>query len=207
MAWLDILNRPDAPSAPPPPGTGVGSGPSPSRCLVAAWRTGPDEGWSVGTCPVGGFSADAWIVLRGLVSRIVPAGGEVRAAAHDAEADLVLVEEGLLAGEVGDEEAHEGLDLVLGALPVLDGEGVEREVADAGVAAVAEDAADGLAAGAVALGAGEAAGLRPAAVAVHDDGDVAGGFHQMPTRRVDSRAGPMERMPRRPPESWMRRST
>ena len=81
MTWSDIFSRPGTPPTPPPGADPVGDAPaSPSRCLVAAWRIGPDEGWSVGTCPVGGFSADAWIVLRGLVSRIVPAGGEVRAA-------------------------------------------------------------------------------------------------------------------------------
>lgn len=81
MTWFDKLSRPDAPSPPPTPADPVGDAPAPpSRCLVAAWRIGPDGGWSVGTCPAGGLSADARTVLRGLVSRIVPEGGEVRAA-------------------------------------------------------------------------------------------------------------------------------
>ena len=130
---------------------------------------------------------------------------QILAPPHDAQADAVLVEHGLLVGEVVHEQMHERRHLVLGAFPVLDGEGVKREVTDVGIAAVAKDAPHGLAAGTVSLGAGKAAGLRPAAVAVHDDGEVA--HRQIPTRRVDSRAGPMERMPKRPPESWMSRST
>ena len=82
MTWPSILNRPGTPPTPPSSADLVGNAPdAPSRCLVAAWRTGPEGEWSVGTCQVGeGFSAEAWTILRGLVSRIVPGGGEVRAA-------------------------------------------------------------------------------------------------------------------------------
>ena len=71
------------------------------------------------------------------------------------------------------EQAHQRVDLALGARPVLLAEGVERERLDAEPAADADDAphrgAPGLVPGLARL----AARLGPAAVAVHDDADVA----------------------------------
>ena len=44
---------------------------------------------------------------------------------------LVLVHLPLLGFQVVGEELHQRIDLVLGTIPVLDGEGVKREVTDA----------------------------------------------------------------------------
>ena len=87
------------------------------------------------------------------------------------------------------------MDLGGGAFPVFGGEGVEGEVADAAVTGGLDDGADGLDAAAMALDAGEPAFLGPAAVAIHDDGDVGGrlgggGFHAEEERR--NCAKPME---------------
>ena len=68
---------------------------------------------------------------------------------------------------------RERADLVLRARPVLGAEGVERERRDPDAARGARHGAYGLGALAVARHAGEAARLGPAAVPVHDDGDVA----------------------------------
>ena len=60
-----------------------------------------------------------------------------------------------------------------GRVPVFGGKGIEREELDAGFLAGFDAFADGLGAGAVAGDARQAAVLGPAAVAIHDDGDVA----------------------------------
>ena len=65
------------------------------------------------------------------------------------------------------------MNLIVRALPVLGGKGVEREILDADVFAVIGDFAHGLGADGVAGGAGQAALFRPAAVAVENDGNVA----------------------------------
>ena len=70
-------------------------------------------------------------------------------------------------------QAHDGLHLVRRALPVFRGEGVDRQILHADVLAVGRDAAEGLAAGRVTGSARKAALLCPAAIAVHNDGDVA----------------------------------
>jgi len=70
------------------------------------------------------------------------------------------------------EQAHQAGDLLGGAFPVFDREGVEGDVADADGAGGIDDRADCLDAAAVSLQPGKAARLGPAAVAVHDDGNV-----------------------------------
>ena len=72
------------------------------------------------------------------------------------------------------QKGHDGGDLRLGPLPVLRGEGVDRQVLHADVLAVGGDAAEGLRPCLVAGGAGKALPCGPAAVAVHDDGDMPG---------------------------------
>ena len=67
-------------------------------------------------------------------------------------------------------------NLVVGASPVLAAEGVKREDFDSAPDAVADDLADRLDTGGVAFHLDAATRLRPAPIAIHDDGDVAGQF-------------------------------
>ena len=102
-------------------------------------------------------------------------GGRERARAADgAEGDFVFLEGFELALEEVVEEAHEAADLALRAVPVFGGEGIEGEVFYAGLESGGDCGAHGLGAAAVPLEAREAAPFCPAAVAVHDDGDVRG---------------------------------
>ncbi len=71
-------------------------------------------------------------------------------------------------------EAHEEADLVRGALPVLGGEGVGGEVLDPQLQRALDHVEQRALTRFVALGAGQSPLLGPAAVAVHDDGDVPG---------------------------------
>jgi hypothetical protein len=70
------------------------------------------------------------------------------------------------------EEGHQHRHLVLGPVPVLGGKGVEREVTDADRVRGPHDRARGLDALVVAGDPRQAPLGRPAAVPVHDDGDV-----------------------------------
>ena len=70
------------------------------------------------------------------------------------------------------QQGHQEIELGLRPFPVLAAEAVERQLADAEPAALLDGGADALDAAAVALDARQAALLGPAAVAVHDDGDV-----------------------------------
>jgi len=70
------------------------------------------------------------------------------------------------------QDRHERAHLARGALPVLDRERVEREHVHAERGAAAHRLAHRFAAGAMAHEPRHPAGLRPAAVAVHDDRDV-----------------------------------
>src|SRR5207302_4602227 len=89
------------------------------------------------------------------------------------EADVLPQDRRPLLHEVLLEEHHEEVQLGLRPLPVLAGEAVEGELADAEAAAFLDGGADAEDALGVALDALLAALARPAAVAVHDDGDVA----------------------------------
>ena len=70
------------------------------------------------------------------------------------------------------EKLHDAVDLVLRPLPVLGRKGVDRQVVDAEILAVGAKAAEGLRAGLVARRARQGTLLRPAAVAVHNDGNM-----------------------------------
>ena len=88
------------------------------------------------------------------------------------EPNLLLLEGLELALQI---EAHEGGqvgDLFGAASPVLRRESIERQHLDAVVGGGLERAAHGLGAGAMACNARKPPLLRPAPVAVHDDGDV-----------------------------------
>ena len=71
------------------------------------------------------------------------------------------------------EQIHEREDFGFRALPVLGRESVEGEELDPQIAAAFDAGADGVGAFFVAFDPGQAAFLGPAAVAIHDDRDVA----------------------------------
>ena len=98
--------------------------------------------------------------------------GEVVAPADDLEAHVLSAQMLRLPAQIASEEAEQRDDLPPGPLPVVGGEGVERERADSLVGRHLDDAPD--ASGAVAMSPlpPTAARLGPAAVPVHDDRDV-----------------------------------
>jgi hypothetical protein len=110
---------------------------------------------------------------RGFVHRAADAIGELVQPADDAEADAVRDQRRGLAADRLLEQRHERADLLAGALPVLGGEAVEGDVLDAAVAGRADRPADRLDALAVARDDREVAAAGPAAIAIHDDRDVA----------------------------------
>jgi len=90
------------------------------------------------------------------------------------EADVVLEDLAALRDQELAEQAHEGVDLTGGPRPVLLAEGVERQRFDPEPPAHPDNTPHRVAAGLVPGLARFAARLGPAAVAVHDDADVAG---------------------------------
>ena len=70
------------------------------------------------------------------------------------------------------EEMHQQTQLAPRPLPVLAAEAIQRQLLDPQAAAFLDEQAHALDTAPVPLDAGESAGLRPAAVAVHDDGDM-----------------------------------
>src|SRR5207249_5000116 len=93
-------------------------------------------------------------------------------AADGEQADLVLHHLAELGRQVAAEERHEPVDLARRAAPVLRGEGVEREVADAEAPAGLDYRPHRFLADAMPLQTRQAAPFGPAPVAVHDDGHV-----------------------------------
>jgi len=103
--------------------------------------------------------------------------GEVVGAADVSHADVVVVHALDVSDEVALEELHEKADLGLGAAEiVLEREGVEGEPGQVDAGGGLYDELDGLGALLVAEEALEGAFAGPAAIAVHDDGDVLGDF-------------------------------
>jgi hypothetical protein len=100
--------------------------------------------------------------------------GQLVDPADGAQADLVVHELGALRHQVLDEQLHEGGHLVLGALPVLLAEGVEREGLHPGAAALTDDVPHRVAALVVPCGSHAPPARCPAPVPIHDDGDVMG---------------------------------
>jgi len=99
--------------------------------------------------------------------------GKLFGAAQEAHADIVSPQQGHFLADIFAEELHEEFDFGFGAAPVFDGEGVEGERFDVQARAGLDGGARGLRAGGVAGDARKMTLLGPAAVAVHDDGDVA----------------------------------
>ena len=98
--------------------------------------------------------------------------GEPLALADDPDPDIGSVQVGEVVAHETLEEAHQVGDLLGGPAPVLGGEAVQGEIADADLAGGTDGAPDGLDAAPVSLDPRQAAPRRPAAVAVHDDGDM-----------------------------------
>ena len=88
------------------------------------------------------------------------------------EADIIFVDGGQFAFQVFAQQAHQKIDFGLRAAPVFQREGVEGEARELQACAGFDDFAGGFHSGAMAGDARQMALLRPAAVAVHDDGDV-----------------------------------
>ena len=100
-------------------------------------------------------------------------GGELVGAADVGHADVVVVHALDVADEVGLEELHEEADLGLGAAQIVfEREGVEGDPGKVDARGGFDDVLDGLGALLMAEEALEGALAGPAAVAVHDDGDV-----------------------------------
>ena len=106
---------------------------------------------------------------------VLDVGGEVVGAADVADADVVVHHALQVALEVALEQAHEEADLGAGAAQIVfKREGVEREPGQADAGGGLRDQLHALGALLVAEEALERALAGPAAVAVHDDGDVLG---------------------------------
>jgi hypothetical protein len=92
--------------------------------------------------------------------------------------EMNLVAENLFpfGEEIVLEEVHQGIDFVFGTAPILFRKSIKGEVLDAEPAGSADNTAHGMAACAMSCGAGFGSEFGPAAVAIHDDGDVAWEF-------------------------------
>ena len=102
---------------------------------------------------------------------------EVVGAADVGHADVVVVHPLDVADEVALEELHEEADLGLGAAQVVfEREGVEGEPGKIDARGGFDDVLNGFGAFLMAEEALEGAFAGPAAIAVHDDGDVLGNF-------------------------------
>ena len=98
-------------------------------------------------------------------------GGEAIAAADDFETRALLAET-VVSRRRNARMIQKMLSTSVAGRPSCRRKGVEREAGEADVGCVLDDAAHGCDSGAVAGDAGEAAPLSPAAIAIHDDGDV-----------------------------------
>ena len=101
------------------------------------------------------------------------AGRKIGGAAEKAHADIVALDERHFLAEIFAKELHEEIGFGFGAAPVFHGESVERERFDVQAGAGFDGGAGRFGAVAVSGDARQVAALGPAAVAVHDDGDVA----------------------------------
>jgi hypothetical protein len=111
---------------------------------------------------------------------------EGRHVADHADPDAELDQLADLAPQRADEQLHQRRHLVGGTAPVLGTEREQRQVLDAAFPAGLQRGAHGVDAAGVPEHARLAPGLRPAAVAVHDDGDVP---RHKRRRRVAGRQG------------------
>src|SRR5207253_2389740 len=99
--------------------------------------------------------------------------GEPVAPADDGEADVLAHDLFAFLDEVLLEERHQEVDFFGGPFPIFSAEAIEGELFDAEPATFLDGTANAADAFEVALDAFLAAFLGPAAVAIHDDGDMA----------------------------------
>jgi hypothetical protein len=114
----------------------------------------------------GGFDGLAGVCLDGV--------WQLFWTTEKAHADIVFLEQRHFFAEVFAKELHEEFDFCLWAAPVVDGKSVKGESFDVQARAGFDGHAGGLRTGAVSGDAGEMTLLGPAAVAIHDDGDMTG---------------------------------
>ncbi len=98
--------------------------------------------------------------------------GQILHPPHHPQTDPVLVQQRLLPLQEPPQQPHQPLDLRNRANPVLDAEGVKRQVLDTDIPAGLNHGPHGFRTLLVPLDPGHPALLRPAAVAVHDDGHM-----------------------------------
>jgi len=111
------------------------------------------------------------------------------ALSQDADGGAVAIEQGAVLGQLLQLDlghGHEGVDLVLGALEVLDTEGVDGDDAHARPVAHLEDPCQRLEAQVVALDRFDVVAARKPPVAVHDESDVLrhGALSQRPNEQL-----------------------
>jgi hypothetical protein len=99
-------------------------------------------------------------------------GGEPVEFADDPQPHAVAVQFGDFAAQIVPQQAHQRVDLVRRPLPVLRREAEQRQIGNSELACRDQRPAHRVGALAMTRDARQAAGLRPAAVAVHDDRDM-----------------------------------
>ena len=104
-------------------------------------------------------------------------GRQAFAFADDLHPDAALVQFGEVAADEELQQPHQVADLGFRPRPVFRREGVDGQPGDAHVGGGADGLAQRLDAGAMAGDARQAARLRPAAIAIHDDRDMLGRRH------------------------------
>ena len=112
--------------------------------------------------------------LVGLFHELPQLRGKPLDIAEHLHADVVALHRVDGLAQVLLQKAHDGLDLVGRALPVLGGEGVDRQILHADILAVGRDLAEILRPDGVPRRAGKTAASGPAAVAVQNNGNMAG---------------------------------
>jgi hypothetical protein len=117
------------------------------------------------------------VVVGGLALGLFDDGGDVGrqsvAAAENAQAHARLLQPRQITGHIGPHQPHQVRDLLGRTAPVLGREAEDGQALDAEIGRGLDRALQRLDPLAMSHGARQAPGARPAAVAVHDDGDMA----------------------------------
>ena len=113
----------------------------------------------------------------GAADGIGNAAGQAVATADHGQTDAVAHQRFDLAGEIDPQQRHQTHDLRPGSPPIVAGERIERQRADALIRGGLDDTADRLDAGFVSAQPGQPLACRPPAIAVHDDANVKAVHH------------------------------